>query len=132
MPPPGVEAYLERLTSISLRPFIRFQVRGRRCAGRQRGGLWRIMSADGEEVMARSVIGTTGWYRARPSDPDVEGLDRFAGTVFHWPGWRTTTTSASRSAWISASSAIQFRARIRPSGRYAPTVSKHTALGAAP
>ena len=48
--------------------------------------LWRLRLADGSELSARVVIGGFGGL-SEPADPDVPGLDSFAGPRMHSADW---------------------------------------------
>ena len=56
--------------------------RGARRRLRRGRGTWRLTLAGGSEHEADVLVTATGQL-SRPSRPDVPGLDRFGGTVFH-------------------------------------------------
>jgi cation diffusion facilitator CzcD-associated flavoprotein CzcO len=84
---PEIEAYLGHTTdAFGLRPSIRFGCEVAELRWDDERALWRVLLADGTEILSRSVISATGGL-SRPSLPDIEGLDRFGGTVFHSARW---------------------------------------------
>jgi cation diffusion facilitator CzcD-associated flavoprotein CzcO len=48
--------------------------------------LWRVTTADGEELSARFVVGATGVF-TKPKPPDIAGLPDYQGTVMHTSRW---------------------------------------------
>src|SRR3954447_3337233 len=48
--------------------------------------VWRLGTADGDEIVARHVVGATG-VLTKPKPPDIPGLERFAGTTLHTARW---------------------------------------------
>ena len=49
-------------------------------------GLWRLVTASGEQVAARLLVSGTGQLN-RPTWPTIEGLEGFAGIKFHSARW---------------------------------------------
>ncbi|MHB1854202.1 MAG: flavin-containing monooxygenase [Acidimicrobiales bacterium] len=52
----------------------------------RRGQLWHLFTADGREDRAEVVIAATGVLH-HPAYPDIEGVEDFAGPVFHSARW---------------------------------------------
>jgi cation diffusion facilitator CzcD-associated flavoprotein CzcO len=50
-------------------------------------GRWHLSAPDGREIEADVVVSATGVLH-HPAYPKIEGLDRFAGPVFHTARWR--------------------------------------------
>ncbi len=48
--------------------------------------LWRLDTADGQSTTARFVVGATG-VLTQPKNPDIDGLEKFKGTVMHTARW---------------------------------------------
>jgi cation diffusion facilitator CzcD-associated flavoprotein CzcO len=66
-------------------PHIRFRTEMERSSWDERAGLWRVRTSEGWltcDVLV-SAIGAT----AEPDEPDIPGLDTFAGTRFHSARW---------------------------------------------
>jgi cation diffusion facilitator CzcD-associated flavoprotein CzcO len=66
-------------------PHIRFNTEMERSRWDERAGRWRVRTSQGTitgEVLV-SAIGAT----AEPDEPDIPGLDKFAGTRFHSARW---------------------------------------------
>lgn len=75
----------------------------------QDSDLWRVDLHDGASVAARSVILATGAL-SRPAVPNIDGLDKFRGHLFHSQGWdHDYPLEGKRVAVIgTGASAIQF------------------------
>lgn len=107
-------AYLEDVADhYRLRDRIRF---GANVTGAEWGGThWDVQTADGSSVRARFLVWGTGALH-EPSVPEIEGLDRFIGTVFHSARWdHGHDLRGKRVAVIgTGASAIQFVPVIAP------------------
>lgn len=113
---PEIEAYLERTTdAVGLRSSIRFGCEVAELRWDDERALWRVLLGDGSEVLGRSVISATGGL-SRPALPDIPGLDRFAGTVFHSARWDHGHDLAGERVGVigTGASAIQFVPEIAP------------------
>jgi len=113
---PEIESYLERTAdSLDVRRVINFHCEIRSIRWDGRDCIWVLDLADGTERSARSVIMATGPL-SRPSMPDIDGLDSFAGTMFHSARWNHDHDLAgARVAVIgTGASAIQFVPEIAP------------------
>ena len=75
---------------------------------------WRIVT-EGGEYTAQVLVSATGAL-ADPSIPDLPGLDRFAGTVFHSARWDHEHDLTGRRVAVvgTGASAIQFVPAIQP------------------
>jgi cation diffusion facilitator CzcD-associated flavoprotein CzcO len=84
-PGPEIQAYFEEMTRrYSLESHIAFDTEVKRCSFED--GRWKIETADGDIEFAHFVIAATGVLH-HPSLPDIPGLDRFEGKVFHSARW---------------------------------------------
>src|SRR5688500_3291608 len=105
---PEIRAYLEDIADrYGLRDRIRF---GATVTGAEwDGSRWLMRLADGSAVRARVVIWGTGPLH-ETSLPEIEGLDRFAGTVFHSARWDHEHDLAGRRVAVlgTGASAVQF------------------------
>ncbi len=72
-------------------------------------GVWHLRTTTGEEIVANVLVSAVGQLN-RPYLPKIDGLDRFAGTVFHSARWdHAYDLTGKRVAVIgNAASAIQF------------------------
>ncbi|MHA6793134.1 flavin-containing monooxygenase [Pseudonocardia bannensis] len=111
---PEIRAYLEDVADhYRLRDRIRYGVT---VTGAEWDGThWDVRTADGSTIRARFVIWGTGALH-EPSVPEIEGLDRFAGTAFHSAQWdHSHDLTGKRVAVIgTGASAIQFVPAIAP------------------
>jgi cation diffusion facilitator CzcD-associated flavoprotein CzcO len=111
---PEIRAYLEDITDrYRLRDRIRLNttVTGAEWDGRA----WDVTTADGSTVRARVVVWGTGALH-EPSIPEIDGLDRFAGAVFHSAQWDHSQDLTGRRVAVigTGASAIQFVPAIAP------------------
>lgn len=76
--------------------------------------LWRISTSQGDYA-ARVLIAASGPL-SEPSFPDIDGLDDFAGTMFHSARWRHDHDLAGRRVAVigTGASAAQFIPEIQP------------------
>ena len=65
---------------------LRYQVEVKAAHFDERHAQWRIDTASGEIVWARSLIMATGQL-SRPAWPDIHGLHDYRGTIFHTARW---------------------------------------------
>jgi cation diffusion facilitator CzcD-associated flavoprotein CzcO len=96
-------------------PHIRFSTEMERSAWDEVAGLWRVRTADGDELTADlliSAIGATG----EPDEPEIEGLAGFTGHRFHSARWdHDHDLTGERVAVIGTGpAAAQFVPRIQP------------------
>jgi cation diffusion facilitator CzcD-associated flavoprotein CzcO len=84
-PGPEIRAYFERVASqYGVLPYIRFGDAVARCEFGD--GRWHLTTESGHRDEADVVIAATGVLH-NPKYPDIEGLDRFAGAMFHSARW---------------------------------------------
>ena len=115
---PGSEirAYLEGVADrFGVTPLIRFNADVERAAFDEQAGKWRLSVANGDDVEVEVLITACGQL-TRASIPDVPGLDRFKGPMFHSAHWdRDFDPGGRRVAVIgTGASAIQFVPEIAP------------------
>jgi cation diffusion facilitator CzcD-associated flavoprotein CzcO len=98
-----------------LRPHLRLRTPITAARWDDAAGEWRLDTATGETVTARVVISAVGGL-VDPAYPDIPGLDRFAGTVFHTARWRHDVPLAGRRVAVigTGASAIQVVPSIAP------------------
>ena len=84
-PGPEIRAYFERVArEHGVVPHVRFGEEVTSCTFTD--GRWRIETAGGHSDEVDVVIAATGVLH-HPRYPDIEGLDRFEGSVFHSARW---------------------------------------------
>lgn len=71
-------------------------------------GLWQVTTRDGDVLTADVVIAATGRLH-RPVMPEIEGLDSFAGALFHTARWDPSVELAGKRVGVigTGSSATQ-------------------------
>lgn len=80
-------AYLERqVRDHDLAPHLRLGERIDRATFDEAAGRWRLRTAAGEEATADVLVAATGQL-SRPREPDIPGLESFAGARFHSARW---------------------------------------------
>jgi cation diffusion facilitator CzcD-associated flavoprotein CzcO len=82
-----IEQYLRHcIHKYGLAPQIRYGMEVKAACFDERLGQWRIDTASGQTLWARSLVAATGQLN-RPAWPDIPGLQQFRGTVFHSACW---------------------------------------------
>ena len=108
-PQAEIEAYMNRCADQGgIRPGLQFNARVVRAAWDETVMFWRVMLADGSELRARALALGTGGL-SRPRMPKIEGLERFAGSLFHSARWRHDVALAGKRVGVigTGASAIQ-------------------------
>ncbi|HWT22832.1 MAG TPA: NAD(P)/FAD-dependent oxidoreductase [Solirubrobacteraceae bacterium] len=83
---PEIEAYLQRVAAeFGVRDRVRTDCAVTGAAWEEDAARWRVESSRGE-IRARVLVSAAGPF-AEPRWPDVPGLDRFGGRVFHSARW---------------------------------------------
>jgi cation diffusion facilitator CzcD-associated flavoprotein CzcO len=111
-----IREYLEQTVDrYQLRPRIRHGVEVTAAAFDQQTGTWRIATTTGDQINADVVISALGQL-SEPRLPEIDGLDRFAGAVFHTARWRHDHDLTGRRVAVigSAASAVQVVPEITP------------------
>ncbi len=115
-PQAEIKTYLERCADkYDVRKHIRFNSEIVEARFDEPSGLWRVGTANGETVTARSVVAGLGPL-SRPAFPDIPGIAQFKGKIFHSQQWdHGYDLSGKRVASIgTGASAIQFVPEIAP------------------
>lgn len=108
---PGAElkAYAEHcVDAYGLRSRIRLNTTVTAATFDEQRHVWRLATADGEEVAARFIVGATG-ILTQPSAPEIPGLETFSGTVMHTARWNHDVDLRGRRVGIigTGASAVQ-------------------------
>ena len=114
-PQDEIHDYLRRCADdYAVRPHIRFGHELRAAQWDDAAGLWRLTTSQGE-FTAQVLVGGFGGL-SEPSIPDIEGLSRFGGTVFHSARWDHGCDLRGRRVAVigTGASAIQFVPEIQP------------------
>ncbi len=92
-----------------LGPHLRFGVEIVAARFDSKNGVWRLRTAAGEESEAEVLISAVGQLN-RPKVPDISGLGRFGGEMFHSARWNHEYPLAGKRVGVvgNAASAIQF------------------------
>ena len=86
-PQPEILAYANHVADrFDLRPDIQFDTRVERAEFDERSGTWSVTTSDGKTVTAKFVVLATGCL-SNARMPDIKGLDRFKGKVYHTGHW---------------------------------------------
>lgn len=86
---PGIKAYLEEaVVEFGLADAIHFGRRVESMAWSSATARWTVRTAEGEVWTCRWLHHCTGYYDyRRPHDPQLPGIDAYAGTVVHPQSW---------------------------------------------
>ena len=85
---PEIREYLERITDhFGLRSRLRFRFDVESIQWNDDVEQWEIVSRSGDRITADAVICATGPL-SRPTIPEIPGIERFVGPVFHSAAWR--------------------------------------------
>ena len=113
---PEILEYIERLTrKYGLEPHLRL---GRKVVSARwddGASVWRLATDDGEALTVDVLVAAQGMFNDL-NWPDIAGLDKFDGTVFHASRWREDHDLTGRRVAVigSAASAVQFVPKIAP------------------
>ena len=113
-PQPEIQAYLQRVASqYGVTDKIVFHTELERAAWDDGAQVWRCRTTSGE-VVARTLITGTGSLSA-PRLPDIEGIDTFAGALFHSACWDHSVDLAGKRVAVigTGASAIQIVPEVR-------------------
>ena len=112
---PEIQRYLEDVVRrFGVRDRIRLDTEVRSAIWDETAQRWELDTGSGP-VLARSLISGAGPLH-EPRIPDLPGLDRFTGTVFHSSRWRHDHDLRGRRVAVvgTGASAIQFVPEIQP------------------
>jgi cation diffusion facilitator CzcD-associated flavoprotein CzcO len=115
---PEIRDYLRDCADrFGITPHVRFGCELSSAAWDERGGVWRLETSEGE-ITAQFLVAGVGPL-SEPAMPDVPGLDRFEGAVFHSARWDHDHELAGERVGVigTGASAIQFVPRIQPAVR---------------
>jgi cation diffusion facilitator CzcD-associated flavoprotein CzcO len=115
---PGDElkAYAEALVDeFGLRSRLRLSTAVTGAVWDEDAHVWRLETADGDEIAARFTVGATG-VLTKPKPPDIDGLDDFGGTVMHTARWDDSVDLRGRRVAVvgTGASAVQVIPSIAP------------------
>jgi cation diffusion facilitator CzcD-associated flavoprotein CzcO len=113
---PEIKAYLEECVErFGLAPHLRLGTEVRAARWDDADALWRLTVGDNEVVEAEVVVSALGMFGA-PVAPDIPGLDRFTGTIFHSARWDDEHDLSGEAVAVigSAASAVQLVPEIAP------------------
>ncbi|MGY3622910.1 flavin-containing monooxygenase [Bradyrhizobium sp. USDA 10063] len=86
-PQPEILRYANHVADrFNLRPDIQFDTRVDAAAFDETSKLWSVTTSEGKTVTAKFVVLATGCL-SNARKPDIEGLDRFKGHVYHTGHW---------------------------------------------
>jgi len=109
-PQPEILAYANHVADrFNLRSDIQFDTRVERASFDERANRWTVATSDGKTVTAKFVVLATGCL-SNARSPDIKGLDRFKGKVYHtghWPHEPVDFTGQRVAVIGTGSSAIQ-------------------------
>ncbi len=111
-----IHDYLRRTADkYGVTPRIRFNTTAVHCGWDDATGMWRVRTGDGRTLTARAVVSGMG-FLSRPALPQITGIDKFEGRVFHSAEWdHAYDLTGKRVAVIgTGASAIQFVPEIAP------------------
>jgi cation diffusion facilitator CzcD-associated flavoprotein CzcO len=107
---PEIHAYLEHCAErYGLTPHLRLGTRVESACWDEREAVWRLVTDHGETYAFDVLVSATGLFND-PTFPDIDGLDDFAGSLFHSARWDHSRdlTGAFVAVIGSAASAVQF------------------------
>jgi cation diffusion facilitator CzcD-associated flavoprotein CzcO len=113
---PDILAYLLRLAARhGIERHIRFNTAVTKAFWDGSAGLWRLSTHDGRRFTGRVVIAATGALHL-PKMPAIDGLESFAGSVFHTSRWRHDVDLVGRHVGVigTGASAVQVIPAIAP------------------
>ena len=113
---PEIKAYLEQCVErFGLEAHLRLNTEVSAARWDDADARWQLTVGDGEEIEAEIVISALGMFGA-PVAPEIPGLDRFRGTIFHSACWDDTHDLTGEAVAVigSAASAVQFVPEIAP------------------
>ena len=98
-PQPEILKYANHVADrFNLRPDIQFNTRVSNAAFDEKTSLWSVVTSDGKSVMAKFVVLATGCL-SNARMPEIKGLDRFEGKVYHTGHWPHEEVISPASGW---------------------------------
>ena len=107
---PEILEYMEHcVAKYGLAPHIRLNTPVRGAYWDEECTLWRVVTEQGEEMVADVVISAVGMFNEL-NFPDIPGIEDFGGTAFHSARWDHACALEGKSVAVigSAASAVQF------------------------
>jgi cation diffusion facilitator CzcD-associated flavoprotein CzcO len=107
---PEILEYMQEVAdSFGVTPLCRFDTEVTGAVWDERSATWSISIADGEVLEADVVVSAIGMFN-EPAYPDIDGLDDFAGTIYHSARWDWSHDLTGDRVGVigSAASAVQF------------------------
>ncbi|HYP01148.1 MAG TPA: NAD(P)/FAD-dependent oxidoreductase [Pyrinomonadaceae bacterium] len=114
-PQPEIWAYLQHCArDFGVLPHIRFRCEVREADWDERARVWRIETSQGQYTASALVLASGAL--SEPKMPELRGLERFEGRVFHSARWDHTFDLTDRRVAVigTGASAIQFVPEIQP------------------
>jgi cation diffusion facilitator CzcD-associated flavoprotein CzcO len=114
---PEIRDYLaDCVHRYDLHPHLRLNTEIVSLRWRQDTALWEAATAQGHILRARVVVAGTGALSQPEDRPDIPGLERFAGRVFHSQRWDERYAFGGKRVGVigTGASAIQFVPHIQP------------------
>ncbi len=112
-----IETYLNRCADqYGVRQHIRFNTGVTGLVFDEASGEWTVSTSRGESLKVRAVVSGSGGL-SRPAYPDIQGLDQFAGPMFHSAEWQHDVPMAGKTVGVigTGASAIQFVPQLQKS-----------------
>lgn len=109
-------AYLERcIERFGLSPSMRFGAAVKEARFDERSAHWEVTTEDGRRFRARALVAGAGGL-AKPTLPEVPGLSRFAGKMFHSARWDDSADLRGKTVGVigTGASAIQIVPALAP------------------
>jgi cation diffusion facilitator CzcD-associated flavoprotein CzcO len=113
---PEILAYLHQCADkYKISESIRLNTEAREAVFDEAGQAWRVRTQHGDTITARALVSAMGPL-SRPVFPDVPGIDRFKGKVFHSSEWDHAYDFAGKKVAVigTGASAIQLVPQIAP------------------
>jgi cation diffusion facilitator CzcD-associated flavoprotein CzcO len=107
---PEIQRYMEHVVDrYGIRPLVRLGTGVQGLYWDDECLVWRVLTSTGDELTADVVVSAIGMFNEL-NWPDIDGLDRFGGTVFHSARWNHDHDLTGRKVAVigSAASAVQF------------------------
>lgn len=109
-------AYIRSVTEhFGLRQHIRFNTELKRAAFNPGRGVWVLTLSTGETVDVKALVSAVGQLN-RPFIPEIKGMDRFEGPLFHTARWNSSVNLKGKRVAIigTGASAMQTGPSIAP------------------
>jgi cation diffusion facilitator CzcD-associated flavoprotein CzcO len=111
-----IHAYLKRcVEKYALAPYLRLNTRFQEAVWDETAGVWNATACDGMRIRARVLVSGMGALHV-PRYPDLLGIERFNGPVFHSSNWNQSVDLEGKDVAVigTGASAIQFVPQIAP------------------